>query len=294
MEWIPITTYIIYSTVVLVATLKMYQFLTTETERKRYRTKIQRVVDERKYEMIKKAEQTSLEKKLKRAGVPSIINAFRFQVCRWTVISTLCVYYVILPSIDQHSVPMSSLLGVVTLLILSSPSLRFSLTNYLLDQLRLFRERKKHQELFTLFDMLQAELTSLTEGQEINVYNLIRESVPYFQYINHALLKFLYTWKYDPRLAKTQFSTEVGGEDAETLSNILYKIDDTSKEDAIQILKGASKVFSVSYFEGGNRKKEKRFILIDTFFFCVNLLTIAWLLLMIVTMFTDLLETTNL
>lgn len=286
--------YSCYFFLILYASYFMYGLITTTTERKRFRTRIQRELQKRKTRMILKAEETNFAMKLEQAGRPLALTAFRYQLARWAILFSLGVYYIFLPFASKFEVNLIVLAFIIALFILSSPQLRFSIPHYVLDQLLILRNKKKHQELFTLFDMLQAELTSLAEGQQINVYNLIKDCVQYFDYIDGALIKFLHAWKYSPQGAKHILATEIGGEDAETLSNILYKIDETSKEQAIEILHGASQVFSVAYFEGGNRKKEKKFVLLDAFFFSVNMLTIAWLLFIVVSMFTHLLDTTHL
>lgn len=278
---------------VLYAAYFMYEEITTQTERKRFRTRIQRELYKRKARLVLKSEETTLAVKLKNAGNPLGITAFRYQFLRWSVLLTLLIYYIAVPFVATFQVNLLVIALLFALFLFSSPHLRFSLPHYVLDQLIILRNKKKQQELFTLFDMLQAELTSLSEDQEINVFNLIRECVQYFDYIDTALIKFLHVWKYSPQSAKNTLAAEIGGEDAETLSNILFKIDETSKEQAIQILQGASQIFAATYFEGGNRKKEKRFVLLDAFFFSVNLLIIAWLLLIVVSMFTHLLDSTN-
>lgn len=290
---INVLVYFIYLLLVCISSYLAFLFVTTGDERKRFRTKIQKELRLQKEKMVVSAEKTAFADKLKIAGNPFHLTAFRFQTIRWSLIVAILFYYVVIPIIQSSELNSLVLAFVIALVLLTSPGLNFSLTNYLLQQLILLQNKKKQTELFTLFDMLQAELTSLNDKQEINVYNLLKECIPYFEYIDTAIIKYLHFWKHNPIKAKEQLAIEIGGGDAEALSNILYKIDETSKEQAIEILKGASKVFSTSYFEGGNRKNEKKSMLVHSFFFSVNLLTIVWLLVMIVSMFTDLLSVTN-
>lgn len=285
--------YIFYLLIVCLSSYLAFIFVTTENERKRYRTKIQKELSQQKERIKVNAEESNFAQKLKEAGNPFHITAFRYQLFRWGFIVAIFTYYVIIPIIQSAELNSLVLALIIAITLLTSPGFNFSITNYLLQQLTLLRNKRKQTELFTLFDMLQAELTSLNQEQEINVYNLLKECVPYFEYIDTAIMKYLHLWKHDPQKAKEQLALEIGGEDAEALSNILYKIDETSKEHAIQIIRGASQVFSASYFEGGNRKNEKKNMMVHAFFFSVNLLTIIWLLVMIVSMFTDLLNVTN-
>lgn len=290
---ISVSVYILYLLIVCISSYLAFILVTTENERKRYRTKIQRELSQQKNRIKENAEESNFAKKLKEAGSPFQVTAFRYQLFRWGFIAAIFSYYVVNPIIQRSEFNSLVLALVIAITLITSPGFNFSLTNYLLQQLTLLRNKRKQTELFTLFDMLQAELTSLNQEQEINVYNLLKECIPYFEYIDTAIMKYLHLWKHNPQKAKEQLSLEIGGEDAEALSNILYKIDETSKEHAIEILKGASQIFSASYFEGGNRKKEKKNMMVHAFFFSVNLLTIVWLLVMIVSMFTDLLNVTN-
>lgn len=286
--------YFIYFVTVIFSCYVAYITVTTQTERKRYRTKIQQEVSNQREKIITKSENSPISSTFNAAGNPLKLTFLRFQIIRWGLILTLIVYYIVLPFIQTNEINMMVITAIFSLAFFTSPGLpKGSVSLFILNELIKMRSKKKQMELFTLFDMLQAELNSLNNEQEINVYNLLKDCIPYFDYIDTAIIKYLHLWKHDPQRAKEVLAEEIGGEDAETLSNILFKIDDTTKEHAIEILSGASKIFSASYFEGGNRKNEKKNVFVNTLFFGVNLLIIVWLIVMVVSMFSELLEGTN-
>lgn len=289
-----ITMYFLYFLIVFVSVYVSYILTTTQKERKRHRTRLQYEFYQQKEKVINRSESSILSKKLYEAGNPLNLNSFRFQIIRWSLILSITIYYLIIPYLKNESISLLLIAFIIAIVLVSSTILpKGSLTIFILDEVIKIRNKKKQIELFTLFDMLQAELTSLNDGQEVNVYNLLKDLVPYFDYIDIALIKYLHLWKNDPIKAKEALAMEIGGEDAERLSDILYKIDDTTKEHAINIIQGASKLFSTGYYERGNRKSEKKNTFLYIYFFAVNLLILIWVVVLVVIMYTDLLNSTN-
>lgn len=284
---------VIYILLVLLAAHQMYTAMTSQQERKSRRTRVQKQIKEKRKKLMEKTEKTAFANQLDSAGNPLSLTAFRFQVFRYGLFAAFTIYYVIAPSIFNERLAIEPLGIIAFLFIATSPRLNISLTNIALNKVISIHNRKKHIELFTLFDMLKAELKSLSPTQHVNVYHLLNDNTPYFESINKGIMKFLRYWKTNPAKAKAAFAEEIGGEHAEQLANILFKLDETSKKYAIEIIDGASKVFSTDYFESANRRTEGKSITFNVLFFGVNILTLVWLIVMVVTMFSSTFSNTN-
>lgn len=285
--------YVIYFLLVGLAAYQMYQSLTTQQERRSHRTRIQREIEERREKMVEKSAQTTFAAKLGTAGNPLFLTALKFQTIRYAVFAGVTLYYVIVPLFVSGHISLTVVGFVALFFVATSPGLNVSLTNVALNKVIAFHNRRKYIELFTLFDMLKAELKSLNRNQHVNVYHLLNDSMPYFDYIDNGIMKFLRFWKTDPDKARIVFAKEIGGDHAEQLASILFKLDETSRNYAIEIIDGASKVFSTDYFESMNRRTEGKSITFNVLFFGVNILTLIWLIVMVVSMFSSTFKNTN-
>lgn len=285
--------YTIYLLLVIVSSYQMYEGHTTKQERKSHRTRIAREIEERREKMVEKSARTTFASKLEAAGNPLLLTAFKFQIIRYTAFALIVIYYVIIPLIAHGHLALTAFGLAALLFVVTSPGLNISLTNVALNKVIEFHNRRKHIELFTLFDMLKAELKSLNDNQHVNVYHLLNDSMPYFDYINNGIMKFLRYWKTNPDQARKAFAEEIGGDHAEQLASILFKLDETSRNYAVEIIDGASKVFSTDYFESMNRRTEGKSITFNVLFFGVNILTLIWLVVMVVSMFSSTFKNTN-
>ncbi|HET7628048.1 MAG TPA: hypothetical protein VFK44_06615 [Bacillales bacterium] len=286
--------YLVYFAIVWTAAYQLYAALTTKQERKSHRTRVQKEFEERREKMVEKSSATTLAEKFEEAGNPLSLTALKFYVIRYLVFTAVLLYYVVIPLITEGTFSLSLLTVIVLLFVATSPRLSISLTHLGLNKVIAFYDRKKHIELFTLFDMLKAELKSLGSGQHVNVYHLLHEALPYFEFINGGITSFLRFWRTDPEKAREAFVKNIGGGHAEQLASILFKLDETSKNYAIEVIDGASKVFSTDYFESMNRRSEGKSITFNVLFFGVNILTLLWLIIMVVSMFSSTFENVNL
>ena len=283
---------LIYFSFVLLSCYSAYYYLTTREQRKTYRTKIQKELEQKKLELVNQTEKSSLAQMINRAGNPLRLSAFRFQLIRWTIVIVLIFSYILMPIIFKEFTPIS-LAYIMSIIIFTSPTGKISLTKLILNQLYKFRTRKKREELFTMYDMIKAELNSLSEHQEINTHNLLKSLLPYFNFIDVGVIKFMRNWKISPELAKNSFSEEIGGEHAEVIANILYRMDLSSKSHVIELIRNAADVFSSTYVEQENRRTDKRLVGVDLLLFAGNLMSLVWTMIMIVSMFSGVFDTIN-
>lgn len=280
--------YTIFLILVIISSFYFYQLLTTVNERRFYRTKIQRQIAEQRKKIIEKNLKTSFQSKLENAGV-KIFNAFLYQVIRYGITLFLIVYYVLFPLINKENIQLPLIL-IVIFLILTEPKLKFSLTNILVTFMIHRKKRAKLIEMFTLFDVLKAELSSIKDGQEVNMYNTIKSITPMFKHISGTLSRFLAYWKKYPERAREVFFEDIGGENAKVLGDILYKLDDVTREEGLRILETESNVFSYQYFQKEIQQNDKSNTAYFTFFMITNVLIIIWLIAFVAIMMVDSME----
>lgn len=278
--------FLIFATLIGLGAYYIYRELTTKEERQIYRAKLLKQINDKKNVVVKKNKESTFQYRLKATGHESF-SALRYQMLRWAFILVIVVYYVIIPLSESTQFDRSILTIPFLLIILTEPSFKFSLINKGIDFLIKRKQRQKQIELFTLFDMLKAELTSLKSNQDINIYSILKDSLPMFEHIGGTMSRFLSLWKASPGIAKDVFYQEIGGESSKVLGDILFKLDSTSKAEALKIIESESSVFSFSYYESelqGSIKRKNFFFLM----FSINILIIIfWLILIVFTMFSE-------
>ncbi|MBU8732496.1 hypothetical protein KM915_20830 [Cytobacillus oceanisediminis] len=266
-------------------TYYLYKSLTSAEERKVYRTKIIKQYEDKKKQIVEKNSESAFQKRLKETGIN--LSAVRFQIYRWTFLVITFLYYVFNIILYPEQYDRSILIIPLFFFVLTEPRLSFSLANIIVSELIKRKRKKRILELFTLFDILKADLNSLADEQEVNVYSILKESLPLFEQITGSVSRFLSLWKTSPDDAKNVFYQEIGGESAKVLGDVLYKLDQTSKKEALSIIESESSIFSYAYYEkeiqSGIKRKNGFFLL-----FSANiLLIIAWLIFIVFTMFND-------
>ncbi|MEQ2529098.1 hypothetical protein WMO40_20700 [Bacillaceae bacterium CLA-AA-H227] len=147
--------------------------------------------------------------------------------------------------------------------------------------------------MFTLFDLLKADLYSLKSSQQVNVYNILRDSLPMFEYIQGSISRLLSLWKNSPEKAKNTLYEDIGGETSKILGEIIFKLDQTPKEEALRIIESEASVFSFTYYENEMQSTGKKKTIIFTFFTFTSVIIIAWLVFFVFNMFNDAITTNN-
>jgi hypothetical protein len=278
--------YVVYLALVIMGAYYIFKTLTNFEERKIYRTKILKQINDKKEAFVKKNKESVFQKKLQSTGI-RYLSATRYQIIRISFILTMTAYYGVVPNLNSEVYDLTYLAIPPLLIILSEPNFKYSVTTLAVNMLIKRKNKKKIVELFTLFDMLKAELNTLKANQEVNIYNILRGYLPMFEHITGTLTKFLSLWRTSPEEAKNVFSTDIGEESASVLGDILYKLDNTAKNEALKIIEAESNVFSFTYYESQMHSSVK---VKNIFFimFSVNIvLILAWLITFIYTMFSD-------
>lgn len=288
---ISIIQYTLFCSVLFFGLYLVYQKLTSDEERKIYRTKIIKQYEEKKKTVKNKNDISKFQSELKKTGIK--ISAFRYQVYRWIFLVLTTLYYLFNSISNSVEFDRSVLAIPLLIFVFTEPKFKWSLVNTLVSMLVRKRKKQRLLELFTLFDILKADLNSLGDHQDVNIYSILKETIPLFEHINGTISKFLSVWRTSPSSAKSIFEKEIGGESAKVLGEVLYKMDKTSKTEALQIIESESSVFSYSFYENemqGSIKRKNGFFIL----FSVNiLLIIAWLIVLVFTMFDDRLNQSN-
>ncbi|MCM3032958.1 hypothetical protein ACWCQ1_51335 [Streptomyces sp. NPDC002144] len=227
-----------------------------------------------------------MDKKLKAAGNPIGLTAAKYEAIRAVIITILVINYCLFPLINGT---LSNTLVIIPAVAFfaTMTTIKYAPAAIMLNKLVDMANRKKIIELFNLFDMLKAELVSLSPNQQVNVYGILKDSASMFDYINVPVNKFLSLWKADPFQAKEVFTSMIGGESAEAIGDILYRLDKTSKEEALKIIEAESEVFSYQYYEQQLQNSGKRKTAYFTYYALASVMVFIWLLYLMLEMTKD-------
>nr|WP_228509637.1 hypothetical protein [Bacillus cereus] len=265
-----------------------YALCTSIEERKLQRTKIAQSIQQKKKKFILVNNKSKFQQKLSTAEI-KYIKASHYQITRMVVLLFLAIYYLAIPYVTLGEFSVMSLLVVWSIYLATEPIFKYSIISMIINYLITLKYQKKITEVFTLFDVLKADLYSLNPSQEVNIYGIIRDSLPMFEHINGTIARFLSLWKSDPEKAKDVFYEDIGGEGTKALGDIIFKMDQTSKEQALETINAESSVFAFSYYEAQMQQSGKRKTLMFGIFTTTSLLIISWLVIYIFAMFNDIL-----
>lgn len=281
--------YALFLFLLLYSAYLVYTLFTSYEERKIYRTKIKKQIMDQKNKFKDKQSGSDFENRLKKSGLR--FSAFHYQLFRYSLIISLYGYYILDPLLSNDSIVISNLFIPVFLFIMTEPKFNFSVIHNVVNFLISKRKRQKTTELFTLYSLLKSELSTTSDMKQTNIYNFLRDSQSMFDYINGAISRFLSLWKTNPELAKNVFYEDIGNDNAQVLGDILYRIDNASKKEAIDVIESESEVFSYTFFE----KEVQGNIKITKFFFIYASLTVflwlAWLIVVVFSMTNSYIDT---
>lgn len=284
--------YTFYFVCCILGVYSLYKAINSKEERKIYRLKILKEINEKTTKVIKKNQESKLQQRLKSTGLP-YINAFKFQVIRTIFIFVVTAYYIISSMIKNNYFDFKILAIPSILFILSEPTVKFSPVHIGIEALIKIRNKRKITEVFTLFDILKSDLHALKPSQQVNIYSILKEAMPMFEHINVTLSRLLSLWKTSPEKAKNVLYEDIGGESTKILGEIIYKLDKTSKEEALSIIEAEASIFSFSYYESEMQHSSKQKTILYGFFTLTSVLIIAWLIFFVFSMFNDTIANNN-
>lgn len=234
----------------------VYSGLSSQTERIQTRLRIKQSVRDNRERVIESVNQSSLEDRLRIAGYPLGINAFKYYIFFTIVILFLLGNYIFVPLIITGTYKLFGALIVTGVFIALQPWHPL-LVGYLLKRVTDFKQTKRNAEVFMLYDLLMNEL-DMMEHTRINAYNVLRNIQPYFETISTPFNKLLTGWSSDegPSKALDTFSKELGTKEARTLVSVLKTLDEVERSTALQSLRGMNDMFARNQIENYRRRRK--------------------------------------
>lgn len=272
--------YMFYFFFVLLGVFHLYKVLTTDEERKSYRTKLLKEINQRKSSLIKNNQKSKLQEDLKKTGF-AFLSALHFQIARFTLIIIISGYYLLSNLLSSSEFKFGLLLLPGLFIVITEPKLKYSVPSFLLRFLTKRKQKRCIIELFHLFDLLKSEFNSSNNVKQINIYNVLKDFLPMFREIQGTLARFLILWKHSPERASKVFESEIGGQSAKVLGDLIYKLDNTSQGRALEIIQSEANVFSTDYYENELQTSAKQKTVYYIYFVLTILITVAWLLIFI-------------
>lgn len=277
--------YFLFSLFLVSGALVFYRATTPKETRESHRLRFKEQIQSRAKKTEKKVQNITFEERLREAGLP-FLNTYRFELGRLVVLILFICNYWILPVINGagFDVRTISLLLVIWLITEHRFKIPVSITNMVINMLIAKKKRERSIELFTLYDVLKTELSSLQRNQSVNVYNLLKDSLPMFRYIDGTLSRFLSTLLTNSNLAERILHEEIKTQGSKTLGEILVKIDNLNRDEALEIIQTESATYSGHYFKEEFRKGQKKKNRLQLVFSVNVLFNAAWLIIFLTNM----------
>lgn len=285
--------YVVFSIFLFTGTIIFYQTITPKTVRESHRIRFKETLQLSTKKAEKKIRNISFDEKLIQAGLP-FLNSFRYEVIRLVIFLFIILNYMLLPVIAGNGFQIQSISILILAWLVTEHrfNIPVSIPNIVTDILIANKRRARSIELFTLYDALKTDLNELEPNQTVNVYNLLKESLPMFRYLNGTISRFLSTVLTNPKDAEKVFYEDIKTQGAKTIGEIIVKIDQLSRDEALTILQTESSTYSNHFFKEEFRNGQKKKNRLQTFFSVNVLFNIAWLILFITNML--LIQITNL
>lgn len=265
---LPAIQYGVFLIFVVLAIMQTYAALYSKEERRFMRNRVKRKLRKQNEVTKKRSAESEITLLFEEAHL-SWLNNIRFAMIRMIGLLVGLLYF----SFTTSST--NTILFLVAWLILSEPVFKFSLIRlYLARRIKKITE-KKEGELFSLFAMLKTDLIGNIRD-EINVYHLLKDTLPYVHYIKPMMNQFLRQWKDSPQLAGQNFEAALGGETAQFLGDFLGSLHKMDRNNALKVLDEQNEVFGHRRSEMLLQKAEVQRNSFFTFFFLSSFAVIGW------------------
>lgn len=261
--------YTLYTVSLLIALSQVYLALWTTQERVILRNRVVRTWQEKAVEISKKSAESEVTQLFKEAGFPYIDNV------RWFVIRFILLVVSVIYFLATDSKALTIVLWIVLLHFATEPLFKYSAIRLLLRWRINSMARKKETELFTLFSLIKTDLLA-SDKEQVNVYHLINDSLPYFRYINATILRFLNLWRTSPEQAAKVFEQDIGGDTAQFIGDVLARLHNTSRTDALKLISEQGETFSYKRAELALQRAEIQRNVFYTFFLLSAFVGILW------------------
>ncbi|WP_211656206.1 hypothetical protein [Planococcus alpniumensis] len=260
--------YSVFILFVVLAMMRTYAALYSKEERRFMRHRMKRHLRKQNEITKKRTSESEITQLFKEAHLPWLTN-YRFAVVRVVGLLSGMLY------LSLTTTSTNTILFLVGWAVLTEPVFKFSLIRlYLARRIKKITEMKEG-ELFSLFAMLKTDLIGNTR-EEINVYHLLKDTLPYVHYIKPMLNQFMRQWRESPQLAGQNFEAALGGETAQFLGDFLGGLHRMDRDNALQVLEEQNEVFGHRRSEMLLQKAEVQRNSFYTFFFLSAFAVIGW------------------
>ncbi len=280
-----IVQYLVFSIFLFTGTTILYQTITSREVRKLHRIKLVENIQKSKSTAEEKLTSNGFNAQLRQAGI-TFLNSFRYETVRFVLLIIYLFYYIIWPPLEGNTVSTTPLIVLFLLAVATEHRLKppISIINVVINRLIARKRKNRRTELFTLYDILKADLKALQDKQDVNIYALLKSSLPMFRYINGTVSRFLSLWVTNPEKAKDVFYEDIKTPGARTLGEVIVKIDTASRDEALHVIQSESSVFAENYFKTEVKNNQKRKNILMTSFSVNVLVNATWLIALIATM----------
>lgn len=293
--------YLVYTLSIIlagVAGLLVYTGLSSKHERVQNRIRLQQNIIKSRKLLVQKAGRSKAETWLKEAQYPLGLTGLKYYLIIGILISFLISYYIVLPVFIDGGIDNSTLLAlllIITVVVVFSPNVPFSLFSYLMKKVIEFHKAKKQAEIFMLYDLLINEI-EMMNVHRINTYNILRNIKPYFDVLDKDLTRLLSSWSSDegPKAALTKFENELDSKESQALVGVIKNLDDLDQQTALNHLRGMHSMFVKSQIENYRRKRKLTTDLLGIPIKATHFLIILNFVVVIVTMVSIILSTSRL
>ncbi|MFD1609806.1 hypothetical protein [Oceanobacillus luteolus] len=277
--------YMVFGIFLFAGTIVLYRTITPKELRETHRLRFKEKLFYSAKSTEKKLQNKSFDEKLKEAGL-SYLNSFRYEIIRLIIVLLFIVNYLILPAVRGEGLTAVSLSILLLIWLLTEHRFQIpvSLINPALNLLISNKQKKRSIELFTLYDVLKSDLQALHDNQSVNVYNLMKDSLPMYRHIDGTVSRFLSTFLTNPKAAEKVFYEDIKTLGAKTLGEIIIKIDNLSRDEALEIIQTESNSYAQHFFKEEFREGQKRKNRLQTLFSINVLFNAAWLIIFITSM----------
>ena len=263
----PILQYGPFAVLWMMALVQMYKAMWSSDERVYFKRQFIRTLKSQQRKVVRE-EESKVAVLFRESGLSWLDDA------RWLLVRVflLAVGTVWLVALGEY---MWAILYFVGMYIATELTFKFSVAYQLLQMRKRGIYRKKELELFTLFALLKTDLLA-SSNEQINVYHLIQENLPYFEQINSLLVRFLSIWKRSPQMAGSVFHKELEGETAQFLGDVLGKLHKLNRADALALLEEQGEVFTFKRSELAVQRADVQRKVYFIFFMISALVGIFW------------------
>lgn len=260
--------YGVYAILMSIALIQLYAALWTTEEKIYLRNRVIRTWKLGKLKTSKLSDESEVTLWFRQAGFPWM-TSIRWLILRLSLLLVGTVYLSITSTLTMV------VLYVAIFQILTEPLFKYSGIRLLLKFRNQHIQQQKETELFTLFALIKTDLLSSNESH-VNVYYMLKKTLPYFQHINGTIIRFLHKWRQSPELAAKVFEEDLGGETAEFMVDILSRLHNMDRESALDLLSEQSQVLTFKRTELSMRKAEVQRNLFYTFYLIATFIGIFW------------------